>query len=163
MKFTALEEYGLRCLIQMAREPGALGTIPEIARQEGLTAAYVAKLMRVLRRAGLVESVRGQKGGYRLARPPEQMNVGRILASLGGRLYTDDFCDRHAGVKGACVHNIDCSMRTLWSALDGVVQRALRDTTLKDLLSTERQFESIVTLRIQPAAAVPGPTLPRYP
>jgi Rrf2 family protein len=149
MKFTAQEEYGVRCLLQMAREPEGFGTIPDIAEREGLSIAYVAKLMRVMRRAGLVASHRGQKGGYRLARPADQMNLGRVLAALGGRLYPDDFCERHAGARGACVHTIDCSVRTLWSALDSVVQRALKDTTLKDLVSTERQMESFVTLHIQ--------------
>jgi len=149
MKFTAQEEYGLRCLLQMAREPEGFGTIPEIAKREGLSTAYVAKIMRAMRKSGLIESSRGQKGGYKLSRPPEEMNLGRVLAALGGRLYTDDFCGRHSGAKGACVHTIDCSMRTLWSALDTIVQRALRDTSLKDLLATERQMESLVTLRIQ--------------
>lgn len=164
MKFTAQEEYGVRCLLQMAREAEGFGTIPDIAAREGLSTAYVAKLMRVMRRAGLVESHRGQKGGYRLARPADQMNLGRVLAALGGRLYSDDFCDRHAGARGACVHNIDCSVRTLWSALDSVVQRALKDTNLKDLVSTERQMESFVTLHIQaPAGAGTPPAPPRLP
>ena len=50
-----------------------------------------------LRKAGLVKSTRGQKGGYRLACPPDQMNLGMVLAALGGRLYSKDFCGRHAG------------------------------------------------------------------
>ena len=94
MKFTAQEEYGLRCLLQIAREPTGSVTIPEIAKREALTPAYVAKLMRVLRRVGLVKSTRGQKGGYRLAYPPDRMNLGMVLAALGGRLYSDDFCGR---------------------------------------------------------------------
>jgi len=138
MRFTAQEEYGLRCLLQIAREPAGSLTIPEIAEREALTSAYVAKLMSVLRKAGLVKSTRGQKGGYRLACPPDQMNLGMVLAALGGRLYSKDFCGRHAGKEQVCVHNVDCSIRSLWIALDSVVQRALGQTMLTDLFRSEQ-------------------------
>src|SRR2546425_11812681 len=86
MRFTAQEEYGLRCLLQIAREPAGSLTIPEIAEREALTSAYVAKLMSVLRKAGLVKSTRGQKGGYRLACPPDQMNLDRKSGVEGKRV-----------------------------------------------------------------------------
>ena len=90
---------------------------PEIAEREGLTQAHVHKLMRLLRRAGLVESVRGRNGGYQLARPAEQINVGHALASLGGRLYSTSFCGQHTGNERTCVRNADCSIRSLWIAI----------------------------------------------
>jgi Rrf2 family protein len=68
MKFSSQEEYGLRCLLRLAQEgdDGSM-TIPAISQSEGISQAYVAKLMRILRRGGLVESVRGKVGGYTLA------------------------------------------------------------------------------------------------
>ena len=81
MKLTTQEEYGLRCLLQLARDGGRSLTIPELSRQEGISAANVAKIMRVLRRAGFVRSTRGQSGGYALARPAEQIMVGEVLAA----------------------------------------------------------------------------------
>jgi Rrf2 family protein len=148
MKFTAQEEYGLRCLLQIARAPEGFATIPEIAQREALSQAYVAKLMRVMRQAGLVESSRGQKGGYKLARPAERITMASALTALGGRLYSNDFCARHAGNDSICVHQGDCSMRSLWSALDGVVQQALSRFTLGDLLCSERMMRTLVVSHI---------------
>jgi Rrf2 family protein len=150
MRFSSQEEYGLRCLLQIARDPTGSVTIPEIAAREALTPAYVAKLVRVLRQADLVTSIRGQNGGYRLARPPDQISVGKVMATLGGRLYSNDFCERHAGNERICVHSTDCSIRSLWAALDAVVQRALDQTMLADLLRTERAMDGLVQLRVSP-------------
>src|SRR5712692_5409603 len=134
MKLTAQEEYGIRCLLQVAR--GAK-TTPEIAEREGLTRAYVHKLMRLLRGAGLVKSVRGRSGGYRLARPAQEINVGAVLGSLDGSLFYTDFCREHAGTEKTCTRNDDCSIRSLWIAVDRAVQRALQSTQLSALLRTE--------------------------
>ena len=76
MKISAQEEYGVRCLLQIGgRGLGASLTIPEISRAEGISSHYVAKLLRVLRRGGLVKSVRGQAGGYTLSRPLSEITV----------------------------------------------------------------------------------------
>ena len=95
MKLTTQEEYGLRCLLQLARPdvPGSL-TIPELGKREGISAANVAKIMRVLRKAGFVRSTRGQSGGYALARAAEQIVVSDVIARLGGPLYDASFCQR---------------------------------------------------------------------
>jgi Rrf2 family protein len=142
MRLTAQEEYGLRCLLQIARQPGGYMTIPEISARESLTAAYVGKLMRVLRKANLVESIRGQKGGYRLSKPPEQIDMATALDALGGRLFGRQFCSRFSGNGKVCRHDGDCSIRPFWSALDSVVQRALGRTTLRHLLGTERDMQN---------------------
>jgi Rrf2 family protein len=140
MRLTAQEEYGLRCLLQVARGQEAATTTPEIAEREGLSEAHVHKLMRLLRRGGLVKSVRGRKGGYQLARPADQMNVGVALAALGDSFFSTEFCGEHAGNERTCVRNSDCSIRSLWIAVDRAVQRALQSTKLSDLLRTEPEM-----------------------
>ena len=135
MKITAQEEYGVRCLLQIGRRgPEASLTIPEIARAEGLSNPYVAKLMRVLRRGGLVKSERGQAGGYRLARPLNRITVAEALAVLGGRLYAPEFCQQHPGSEAVCAHSTDCSIRFLWRSVQQVVDQVLSKATLEDLL-----------------------------
>ena len=75
MKLSAQEEYGLRCLLALARvEPGRSLTVPQIAEAEHISAPNVAKLLRVLRRAGYVAALRGQAGGYTLARNARELN-----------------------------------------------------------------------------------------
>ena len=150
MKFSAQEEYGLRCLLQLGRqaERGGL-TIPEISSAEGLSGPYVAKLMRILRRGGFAQSTRGQIGGYVLSRPPKQIVVGEVLALLGGRFYEPDFCERYPGREEVCTHTVNCSVRSLWTALQGVLDRVLSKTTLQDLLGDEQQASFSVNNLVQ--------------
>ncbi|HEY7515289.1 MAG TPA: Rrf2 family transcriptional regulator, partial [Vicinamibacteria bacterium] len=106
MKLSSQEEYGLRCLLQIARlgEGGSL-TIAEMSQREGISAPNVAKIMRILRRAGLVRSTRGKAGGYSLSHSPAEIPVGDALGALGGRLFDATFCDRHSGVEDRCLNN----------------------------------------------------------
>jgi Rrf2 family protein len=135
MKLSSHEEYGLRCLLYVAHQSAnGSATIPDISRHEGISVAYVAKLMRILRQGGFVKAVRGKAGGYTLALPPERICVGDALTSLGGRMYEDDFCNRHSGTLTSCAHSTDCSVRSLWRAVQGAVDSILRKTTLRDLL-----------------------------
>jgi len=140
MKLSSQEEYGLRCLLQVARhDPEGSVTIPEIARIEGLSIPHVAKLMRTLRRGGFVKSVRGQAGGYKLARTPDHINIGEVLAWLGGRLFGPSFCSLHSGMVELCTHSVECSIRSLWQSVQHVVDQMLGKVTLSDLLSGERR------------------------
>ncbi len=137
MKFSTQEEYGLRCLVQIGRHEDGL-TIPQISQLENLSQANVGKLMRILRLGGFVESLRGQDGGYRLARPAERILVGEVLAVLGGRLYTSDFCEKHSGPDQVCSHTVSsCNVRGLWENVQKAVDRALANVTLQDLLGAK--------------------------
>ena len=77
-------------------------TIPEISEAESLSQAYVAKLLRILRLSGFVDSVRGQEGGYTLARSMHDIMVLDVLAALGGRFYKPGFCDNFSGSGETC-------------------------------------------------------------
>jgi Rrf2 family protein len=149
MKLSAQEEYGLRCLLRVASAgEGHSVTIPEIGHAEALSIAYVAKLMRVLRRGKFVKSVRGQTGGYTLARRPENIPISDVLALLGGRLFEPGFCDHFSGLKRSCVHSVDCSIRSLWRAVQTAVDAILAEVTLTDLLQKESDMNS----RLRPSA-----------
>ena len=146
MKVTALEEYGLRCILALARaeavasddSPSSSLTVGGIADGEGLSVQYAGKLFRILGKAGLVESVRGCKGGYRLARPAAEIHVAEVLAALGDRVYEPKVCERYTGSRNFCVHNNDCSVRSLWSGLQLMIDQVLSRTTLADLSGSER-------------------------
>ena len=141
MKLSAQEEYGLRCLLRLGREgDGASLTISELSQREGISAPNVAKLMRVLRRGGYVQSTRGKEGGYTLARPAEQINLGEALAALGGRLYDPAFCERHSGLERLCTHMPDCSIRSVWRLVQGAVDQVLGRLSLHDLICSEEQM-----------------------
>jgi Rrf2 family protein len=142
MKLSSQEEYGLRCLLHVARLEGSgTITIPQISEREGISTFYAAKLLRLLRRTGFLKSARGAVGGYELARPADQIYVSEVLAALGGRLFDDSFCEQHAGHEATCSHSVDCSVRTLWRTVQIVVDQVLSKVTLKDLEAhDERQM-----------------------
>ena len=145
MKLSAQEEYGLRCLLHMARlNAGQSLSIPEISRAEGLSVPNVAKLMRLMRLGGLVTSVRGQSGGYTLAKPGDQITVGAVMDVLGGRFFSPKFCDRHAGLEKVCSHDTDCALRTLWTTVQEVLDSVLKRITLKDLLCGESDMAKLI-------------------
>ena len=121
MKITAQEEYGLRCLLRLSEAEGQSLTLPDLAAAEGLSIPYVAKLMAVLKQAGLVDSERGRTGGYRLAKPPAEIGLGSLLLQLGEPLFDEpSYCQKHAGQAedGVCVHQGACSLRALWQTLE---------------------------------------------
>jgi Rrf2 family protein len=159
MKITAQEEYGLRCLLRLAREGQQPLTIPEIAAAEKLSVPYVGKLLSVLRQAGLIESVRGRSGGYHLARKPEEIRLGAVLLALGEPLFDEpDYCNRHASPEegGACVHHGACSLRALWLTLEQWMRGLLERVTLADLLDSEGHLVERLKLCM---ADVPEPPL----
>lgn len=138
MQLLAQEEYGLRCLLQVAAHAGVQPcTIPEIAQAEGLSAEYTGKLMRALRQGGLVQSTRGPGGGYRLVRPANEITPWDVIQALGGPFFKDDFCDTHPGQLRDCIHNTDCSVRVLWRSVEGAVRTVLESVSLADLTRNE--------------------------
>jgi Rrf2 family protein len=118
--------------------------IPTIAADEGLSIAYVGKLMSVLRQGQFVASVRGQAGGYVLSRPPEEIAVADVLTLLGGRLFDPGFCDEFSGLEQICTHSTDCSMRSLWRSIQQAIDRSLAGITLKDLLRPESDVDALL-------------------
>ena len=139
MQLTSQEEYGLRCLLQVARHRGPQPLrIHEVAASEGLGTEYVAKLMRILRRADLVTSTRGAAGGYRLARESDAISIWEVVVTLGDPLFNDAFCNSHSGKLNDCIHTTDCSIRALWGWVGGAVEGVLKKITLADMLSPER-------------------------
>ena len=146
MKFSAQEEYGLRCLLQIGWQgKGGSLTIPEIAAAEGLSLPYVAQLVRIRREGVCRKSARGQRGGCALSRPPEEMIAGEVLAALGGRLFANEYCGQYPGALEICTHTVDCSIRSLWRAVQLGVDQVLSRTTLRDLLTSEQQTNSSVS------------------
>jgi Rrf2 family protein len=138
MQLTAQEEYGLRCLLELSRHCGSEpATIQEIARAEGISPDYAAKLLRELRRGGLVSSSRGAAGGYRLTRQPEEISVWDAIEVLGGSLFPDRFCEFHPGQHPLCVRGSDCSIRTIWRLADDAVRSVLGRISLRDLHRAE--------------------------
>lgn len=139
MRITALEEYGLRCLITLAKEgiEGQL-SISDIARREGISTPYASKVMHILRKGGFVNAVRGRTGGFCISRPADRIVLLDVIVCLGGPLVDTDYCTRHSGNNDNCVHMGNCSIQNMLGGLSGIINETLSAMTLQDMLDNDR-------------------------
>jgi len=138
MRISATEEYGLRCMILLARGGShASLTLAEIGEKEGLSVPYIGKLLGILKQQNLVSAVRGRNGGYELARPAAQITLKQVFDALGEPLFGAGHCEKFtSGAKaGECIHLDDCTVRDVWSTFNVMIRDVLERITLEDLAS----------------------------
>ena len=135
MKISAQEEYGIRCLLHIARHSESGGsTLASISRAEQLTPSNTAKLVRILRIAGFVESSRGKTGGYTLAKAPDTILLSDVFDALGGKLFGQGFCNHYSGTGNVCTHFEHCTIRSFWCAIQSVLDHVFSQTSLQNLM-----------------------------
>jgi Rrf2 family transcriptional regulator, iron-sulfur cluster assembly transcription factor len=145
MKITSQEEYGLRLLIRIASCKDKEGmSIPQLSDAEGLSPHYVAKLTRVLRMAGFLNSTPGNRGGYVLAMNANAIVINKVLKALGGPMFDTQFCGTHSGAVTLCTHSVDCSSRSLWQMIQHTLDNLLDKVTLHDLVNPEKTSSKIL-------------------
>ena len=143
MRITTWAEYGLICALHLARrtDDGPV-TGRDIAARERLPSDYVEQILLRLRRAGIVQSTRGAKGGYGLARPAEAITVREIIAAA--ELVTFDLhCETHPLDAERCSQACDCSIRPVWVMLQKRIDEVLEGVRLSDLLAAEPRCGSV--------------------
>ncbi len=126
-------------MVRLGRSYGA-GPVPlaDLARQEDLPLPYLEQIAAQLRRAGLVSSRMGVKGGYALARRPETVSMADIVRSLEGSLAPVS-CLAEGGGPGECTHaDTPCSAHAFWEQLQGTITASLQAVSVADLMK-ERQ------------------------
>lgn len=142
MKITAVEEYGLRCLLRVApateAEPIAAQTISEM---EGMSLPYTQKILRVLSQAGMIDSKRGAHGGYYLSEPISEISLGDVMRALGGFLEVEDICERHTGDMKVCCNAGNCGIRPVWTHISDFVMRTMDEIPLSLLTEDEHAVE----------------------
>ena len=152
MRITTQAEYGLICALHLARRMDA-GPVTgrEIAVHERLPADYVEQIMLKLRRATIVTSTRGARGGYRLARPADQITVRDVISASEHSTF-DVHCVTHPVGEERCAESHDCSIRPVWVLLQRKIDEVLNSVRLSDLLLQERDVRERVGL---PVSRVP--------
>ena len=138
MKVSTRVHYGLRAMTELARSygEGRLVSIAEIARSESLPLAYLEQLVGELRRAGLVEGVRGVRGGYRLSRAPREITVGDVYRVLEGEVAPVE-CTAEDYSPGACSREDGCLSRSIWDRVQQAILGVLDNESLQDILRAE--------------------------
>ena len=141
MKISAQEEYGLRCLVQLATlDEGESLTLPQIAEREGISQANAGKLMWLLNKAGFVSATRGTKGGYSLARAAGAIHLSEVIKVLDEDVL-NKHCESYTGILDSCVHKGDCGIRPVIVGLHEIVENALSQITLAQLVGTEAKVD----------------------
>ena len=153
MMFSTKAEYGVRVMVALARRaslsegdalgaPGGLDPVvplAEIAERDGLPLAYLEHLVARLRKAGLIDSRRGARGGYMLARPAKDITMAEVVEALEGSIAPIECISVGANGKVVCTRELDpahtCPTKLLWTRVRGSIVSTLTQTTLADLLS----------------------------
>ena len=139
MKFSTRAIYGLRAMLALARTHGQGSTfLKDIAERENLPGTYLEQLMVPLRKAGLVQAVRGARGGYTLARSPLEIQVLSILEALEGPLALAE-CPKGSG---CCGQPDTCALKDLWAEGSSALQDVYRNISLAGLLERQKAKET---------------------
>jgi Rrf2 family protein len=148
MRITTWAEYGVICALHLARRADeGLISGREISEREKLPPDYAEQILLRLRRAGIVTSTRGARGGYALARAANQITVREILAA--SELVTFDLhCDTHPVDEARCAASHDCSIRPVWQMLQRRIDEVLEAVLLSDLLQQESSVRERVGLPV---------------
>ena len=145
MLFSTKAEYGVRLMVELGRrsdasEPATAlpASLTAVAEAEGLPLSYLEHLVAKLRQADLVTSVRGAHGGYRLARPADQIAMLEVVQALEGPIAPMECFHPDREGRVLCSHELDadeaCATKLLWTRVHGGVTKALAGTTLAELV-----------------------------
>ncbi len=133
MRISAKGEYAAKAVLCLSLKYPEVVTIHEVARHHSIPVKYLEHILLALKKAGLLESRRGVRGGYLLARPPEKISVGEVLRVVDGHFSQASCIEvdlRHAYV---CPESSSCGLKQVWQDVQGAVERILFETTFEQV------------------------------
>ena len=149
LRLSKLTDYAVVVLTRLARDgatpSGPVQTAFSLAGDTGIAEPTVAKVLKVLAHAGLVEGVRGPRGGYRLTRPLASMPLSEVIAAIDGPIALTACVD---GGSGMCEAEGICPVRGRWDPVNDAIRRALSGITLADLAPPPRRPAPSVALHV---------------
>ena len=136
MKLSTRARYGLRALIDLGQHgQDSLVTIQDIAQRQGISDNYLEQLMPKLKKAGLISSIRGAQGGYRLGKDPKDISVGEVLRVLEGSLNAVECPGAVEGMPGSCDASDSCVTKLVWKRINEGINNAVDSLSLQELLN----------------------------
>ncbi len=139
LRLSKLTDYAVVVMARLARDgalpEGRVQTAPGLAQATGIAEPTVAKVLKILGQAGLVEGLRGARGGYRLARPLAAVPLSEVIVAIDGPIALTACVD---GGQGQCEAQGICAVRGRWDPVNDAIRRALSDITLADLAGPTR-------------------------
>ncbi len=140
MKLSKRTRYGVRAILELAEktEKGPL-QLRVIARRQDISPKYLEQLMATLKSAGLVRSIRGAKGGYVLAKPPDKIRLNWVFRCLEGPVVIAECVEDEK----LCQRAADCAARLVWAEVQEAIEQILGAITLQDLIDKTRPHSSV--------------------
>ncbi len=132
LRMTKQADYGIVLMTFCASRPGQRFAAPELAVETRLPAPTVSKILKLLAREGMLESHRGVKGGYSLARSPDRITVAAMISALDGPIA---FTECIEDTPGVCSQESSCRLRTNWQRINQAVCQALESISLAELIN----------------------------
>jgi len=136
LKLGKLADYGTMLMTVLAAEPERLYSAHDLADRTHVAAPTVSKLLKLLTKGGLVESVRGAQGGYRLAHEASSITVADVIGAIDGGPIAVTQCSHH---KGACAIEPFCGVRANWRLINHTIRHALESVTLAQMAAPLRR------------------------
>ena len=128
MRFSTRAGYGLRAMVNLAKNYPDQKSIHEISKEEGISLKYLEQLFRTLKKNNLVKSQKGREGGYALSRNPKIIRVGEIIETLEGPIAPMECASGKCDIKCSCASSI------VWTKLQTQIKKTLYGIKLKDLI-----------------------------
>ena len=150
LRVSKLADYGTIVMASMAREPQRIHSASDVAIRIGLAAPTVSKILKTLARNGLVVSLRGAKGGYRLPRPPAEISVAQIIGAMDGPIGMTQCSTR----PGLCPQESACTVRANWQSINHIVLDALQRVTLEQMSAPLSRSVAVGAIARRRTAAV---------
>ena len=145
MRFTTKTEYGLVCLVFMAKHlSDSFVTITDLVKMERMSETYIQKIFLSLRMANVVVSHPGRKGGYSLAKHPSQITLKEIIEALEGGTF-DVFCEPETRKDIVCTHFCMCGVRPVWAKTKELLDDFYGSVTLDMLAGEESEAVSLIS------------------
>ena len=146
LRVSKLADYGTVVMASMARDPLRVHSAAEVALRIGLAEPTVSKVLKTLARSGLVSSLRGVKGGYRLPRAPADITIAQIVDAMDGPIGMTE-C---SGVHSLCPQESACGVRASWRSINHLVLETLSRVTLEQMAQTTTQAVPLATIARRP-------------
>jgi Rrf2 family protein len=134
---TRKTDYAIRCVLHLAASQKEVVMVNEIARERDIPKSFLAKILQNLAKAGIVQSSRGLKGGFRLARKAEAISLLDVVESIEGPVSMN-IC---AVDKKKCIQGSTCSVHPVWVDIRADVENRLKGVSFEDLTTSKKSIK----------------------
>ncbi len=133
MRISAKGEYAAKAVLYLSLKYPEVVTIHEVAKRHSIPVKYLEHILLALKKAGLLESRRGMRGGYTLARPPEKISVGEVLRVVDGKFSQSSCIEVDLRNPNGCPERDSCGLRQVWQDVQGAVEKILFETSFDEV------------------------------